>query len=86
MCFADKIINDPVTMTAIKQALLRHMGFVGADGKPLIIDGDYGTDTTYAVYQFQNMARSGMGIELGTDSGENDGDFGEKCLRATLYY
>lgn len=81
--FSDDILNDKKIMTAIAQALLRHMLFVGADGKPLTIDGDYGDNTTYAVCAFQNAMRNGAGIETGTN-GDNDGDFDELCFTSVL--
>lgn len=81
--FSPEILENDVAMTCVKQALLRHMLFVGADGKPLTIDGDYGFNTEYATNAFQNALRQGAGIETGTN-GDNDGDFGELCLTSVL--
>ena len=35
------------------QQRLNEMGYTGADGKPLVIDGDFGQNTDYAVRQYQ---------------------------------
>ena len=51
--------------------------YVGADGKPLTIDGEYGENCEYACNTFQTVQRA-YGFECGTD-GKNDGIFGIKC-------
>lgn len=66
----------------ILQALLRGMQYLGADGKPLDVDGSSGTNTVYAINTFQTVQRA-FGYECGTN-GKNDGSFGPSCWRRIL--
>lgn len=49
----------------ILQSLLRSAGFLGANGKPLDIDGICGTNTEYAILSFQSN-QGAYGIDCGT--------------------
>lgn len=69
--------------TIIVQMLLRTMGYCGADCKPLKIDGDFNTQTLYAVLRFQEQAIA-YGANIGGEDGNPDGVWGEKCWRYTL--
>lgn len=66
----------------VLQTVLRLLGFLGADGKPLSIDGVSGKNTVFAINTFQSTMRA-YGYEVGTN-GENDGTFGAKCWRCLL--
>lgn len=61
---------DVVTL----QLALTMLGFVGADKKKLVIDGECGKNTVYAINSFQSLT-SNMGI----NTGNRDGIFGENC-------
>lgn len=66
----------------ILQSLFRGLQLTGADGKPIDIDGEAGTNTVYAINQFQKTQ-----IAYGFDSGTNgkpDGVFGKKCWNRIL--
>lgn len=63
--------------TIVLQSLLRAMQYVGADGKPIDVDGVCGKNTVYAINQFQEKQRA-YGYECGTD-GKNDSSFGSAC-------
>ena len=58
----------------ILQAMLRALGLLGKDGKPLNIDGKAGINTIYCINQFQTIQRA-YGYECGTN-GKNDGSCG----------
>lgn len=45
----NSVSNDVVVL----QCLLRSHGFIGADGKPLDIDGNFGNNTKQALVNFQ---------------------------------
>lgn len=66
----------------ILQALLRGMQYLGADGKPLDVDGTAGTNTVYAINTFQTVQRA-FGCECGTN-GKNDSSFGSACWKRIL--
>lgn len=66
----------------VLQTVLRLLGFLGSDGKPLEIDGDAGDNTVFAINTFQTVMRA-YGYEVGTN-GQNDGEFGEKCWKCLL--
>jgi hypothetical protein len=59
------------------QCIMNMLQYVGADGKPLTIDGEYGENCEYACNTFQTVQRA-YGYECGTD-GKNDSIFGIKC-------
>lgn len=61
----------------ILQSMFRGLQFVGADGKPIDIDGEAGANTIYAINQFQKTQIS-YGFDVGTN-GKPDGVFGKKC-------
>lgn len=58
------------------QLVLSLLHYTGADGKPLSIDGECGTNTVYAIKRFQNDMKA-YGADIGASS--PDGIFGEKC-------
>lgn len=68
---------------AMVQFFLRSNGYVGWNGKPLDVDGDFGTQTEYAVMSFQKLvnAYTVNGTKLRTD-GVWDGDCYRKALGA----
>lgn len=68
--------------TYVLQTVLRLLGYLGEDGKPLEIDGDAGTNTVFAINTFQSTMRA-YGYEVGTN-GENDGEFGDKCWKCLM--
>lgn len=63
----------------ICQAFLKSLGYLGADGKPLTVDGSCGANTIHAINRFQTVQRA-YGYECGTN-GKNDSSFGSKCWR-----
>lgn len=64
------------------QLVLRLLGYLGVNGKPLAIDGEAGENTVFAINTFQTVMRA-YGFEVGTD-GQNDGVFGDKCWKCLL--
>lgn len=66
----------------VLQSLFRGMQYIGADGKPLEIDGRCGENTVHAINTFQTVQRA-YGYECGTN-GKNDGSFGKKCWERLL--
>lgn len=66
----------------VLQTVLRMLCILGADGRPLDIDGVAGDNTVFAINTFQTLMRS-YGYEVGSN-GENDGVFGEKCWKCLL--
>lgn len=66
----------------ILQAMFRGLGYLGADGKAIDIDGHCGTNTVYAINTFQTTSRA-YGVECGTN-GKNDSTFGDKCWKRLL--
>lgn len=66
----------------VLQTVLRLLNFLGADGKPLVIDGIAGENTVFAIDTFQTTMRA-YGYEVGTN-GENDGVFGNECWKCLL--
>lgn len=66
----------------ILQAMLRALQYVGADCKPLEIDGNAGNNTVYAIRNFQ-LNQIAYGFDCGTD-GKPDGIFGKKCWARLL--
>ena len=66
----------------ILQTMLRALGILGGDGKPLDIDGDCGDKTVGAINKFQSISRA-YGTELGTN-GKNDGCCGAKMWNRLL--
>ena len=63
----------------ILQTVLSMLHYLGKDGKPLVIDGECGSNTVYAINSFQANMRA-YGFECGT-SGKNDGCFGSTCWK-----
>lgn len=70
------------TSVYILQSLLRALQYTGADGKPLEIDGDAGTNTVFAINEFQKKQMA-YGIDCGT-KGKPDGIFGKQCWKILL--
>lgn len=68
--------------TLLCQKLLFADGYKGKDGKELELDGICGTNTVYAINEFQSAMRS-KGIEVGTN-GKNDSACGKKCWKQLL--
>lgn len=66
----------------ILQSLLRGLQYVGADNKPIEIDGHAGTNTVHAINQFQKT-QIAYGFDCGTN-GKPDGIFGKKCWNRLL--
>lgn len=66
----------------ILQAMLRALQLLGANGKPLDIDGVAGDNVVYAINTFQTVQRA-YGYECGTN-GKNDGTFGNSCWNRLL--
>ena len=66
----------------VLQALLRGLQYTGADGKPIDIDGNAGTNTVNAINQFQR-SQIAYGFDCGTN-GKPDGIFGKKCWERLL--
>ena len=63
----------------ILQTVLSMLHYLGADGKPLTIDGECGENTVFAINSFQSNMRA-YGFECGTN-GANDGCFGGACWK-----
>lgn len=66
----------------ILQSLFRGLQLTGSDGKPIDIDGECGTNTVYAINQFQKT-QIAYGFDCGTN-GKPDGVFGKKCWNRIL--
>lgn len=66
----------------ILQAMLRGLQYLGADGKPLEIDGICGENLVHAINTFQKVQRA-YGVECGTN-GKNDSTFGKSCWKRLL--
>ena len=66
----------------ILQTVLRVMGYVGKDGKPLDVNGTYNSNLEYAINSFQTTQRA-YGNECGT-KGKNDSCFGNQCWKTIL--
>lgn len=66
----------------VLQTVLRLLGYLGSDGRPLSIDGECGEKTVFAINTFQSTMRA-YGYEVGTN-GKNDGAFGDKCWQCLL--
>ena len=62
------------TDVIILQTALRLLQYVGANNKPIEIDGFCGANTVYAINQFQIRQE-----KFGYSCGNGDGCFGEKC-------
>lgn len=75
-------LNSKGVSVYVLQTVLRLLGFLGADGLPLEIDGKSGNNTVFAINTFQSTMRA-YGYEVGTD-GENDGVFGKECWKCLL--
>jgi hypothetical protein len=67
------------TDVVVLQTVLSMLHYVGADGKPLTIDGDCRTNTVHAINSFQASMRA-YGFECGTN-GKNDSAFGQACWK-----
>ena len=76
-----KLESEGVSVYVL-QTVFRLLGYLGADGRPLEIDGVSGENTVFAIDTFQSTMRA-YGYEVGTN-GENDGVFGEKCWLCLL--
>ena len=68
--------------TLLLQRILYSMGFKGADGKPLALDGNCGKNTVHAINACQTYLRK-QGIEVGTNK-KNDSKCGAKMWKALL--
>lgn len=55
--------NDTVLLV---QCLLSALSFIGANNKPLTLDGEYGFNTTFAVKTFQTTCKA-YGKDIRTD-------------------
>ena len=66
----------------ILQAMLRGLQLVGKDGKPIEIDGNAGTNTIFAINEFQKL-QIAYGYDCGTN-GKPDSVFGAKCWSRLL--
>lgn len=75
-------LNSEGVSVYVLQTVLRLLGFLGADSKPLSVDGECGENTVFAINTFQSTMRA-YGYEVGTN-GENDGVFGDKCWKCLL--
>lgn len=75
-------LNSQGVSVYVLQTVLRLLGFLGADGLPLEIDGKSGNNTVFAINTFQSTMRA-YGYEVGTN-GENDGVFGKECWKCLL--
>lgn len=60
----------------VLQSMLRSAQFLGANGKPLEVDGDSGTNTVYAINTFKTLQK-----KYGVDCGEPNGIFTADCWR-----
>ena len=67
------------TDVIVLQTVLSLLHYTGKDGKPLTIDGVCGTNTVFAINNFQTTTMA-YGYECGTN-GANDGCFGERCWK-----
>lgn len=67
------------TCVVTLQTVFVMLHYLGADGKPLTIDGKCGKNTVYAINSFQSNMRA-YGFECGTN-GKNDGCFGGACWK-----
>lgn len=70
------------TDVVVLQSILRVLGFIGADGKPLEVTGSFNKNLEHAINEFQTISRA-YGIECGTN-GKNDSSFGNKCWKIIL--
>ena len=77
--FADIVKGSTGEDVLILQTVLSMLHYLGADGKPLAIDGEAGTNTIFAINTFQSTMR-GYGYECGTN-GHNDSCFGQSCWK-----
>ena len=66
----------------VLQSMLRALQYTGRDGKPLVIDGECGDNTVYAINRFQTIQRA-YGCECGSN-GKNDSMFGAVCWKRLL--
>lgn len=82
MKFSDVKQGSKGTDVMILQALLRALQYVGKDGKPLVIDGQCGINTVYAINEFQTRQRA-YGTECGKQ-GKNTGIFNQLCWSLLL--
>ena len=67
------------TDVIVLQTVLSLLHYTGKDGKPLAIDGLCGTNTVFAINNFQTTTRP-YAYECGTN-GANDGCFGKSCWK-----
>lgn len=70
------------TDVIVLQSMLRALQYVGADGKPIDIDGQCGNNTVYAINEFQNRQRA-YGVECG-NKGKNTSIFNSLCWSRLL--
>lgn len=63
----------------VLQTVLSMLNYTGKNNKALVIDGECGENTVYAINSFQSSMRA-YGSECGTN-GTNDSCFGEKCWK-----
>lgn len=66
----------------ILQSMLRGLQYIGANGKPIEIDGYAGNNTVNAINEFQKT-QIAYGFDVGTNN-KPDGVFGEKCWSRLL--
>ena len=75
-------LGDSGLSVFILQSMLRGLQYTGANNKPIEIDGHCGTNTVYAINQFQK-AQIAYGFDVGTNN-KPDGIFGKKCWSRLL--
>lgn len=80
--FSTVALHSEGVSVYVLQTVFRLLGFLGADGRPLEIDGVSGENTVFAINTFQTTMRA-YGYEVGTN-GANDGIFGDNCWHCLL--
>lgn len=70
------------TDVVVLQSMFRALQYTGVDGKPIEIDGEAGSNTVFAINEFQSRQRA-YGYECGTN-GKNDSTFGPSCWSRLL--
>lgn len=70
--------GDKGTAVEFVQMFLRSSGFIGKNGKPLDIDGEFGTNTEYAVQRYKMTLKAyGYGVNV-------NGIFDTDCYKYAL--
>ena len=79
MKFKRVMFGSAGTEVHVLQTALRMLQYLGADGKPIEIDGVCGKNTVHAINEFQKKQEA-----YGYPCGNGDGSFGEKCWARLL--